>query len=167
MTALTGNLGTKRGETARGPRPGRKGGDTPSPSLKPLGQLTCRGAPGGGGAKEPDVRREEERGRGGERDRGRSGAGGGGGRAGGRGRGEGRRRGGTETDPGAERGAAAALSEDNGEREGGAGRSRARGRSLAPRVPSVGPRPRDSSFPAAIPGTPRSFPRASHAAAAR
>lgn len=90
MTALMGNLGTKRGETARGPRPGRKGGDTPSPSLKPLGQLTRRGAPGGGGAKEPDVRREEERGRGGERDRGRSGAGGGeGGSGGGAGRGKG------------------------------------------------------------------------------
>ena len=63
MTALMGNLGTKRGEAARGPRPGWKGGDTPSPSLKPLGQLTRRGAPGGGGAKEPDVRREEEIGR--------------------------------------------------------------------------------------------------------
>lgn len=108
-------------------------------------------------------RREEEEERGIEGDPGQEVGGG----RGGRGRGEGRRRGGTETDPGAERGAAAALSEDNGEREGGAGRSRARGRSLAPRVPRVDPRPRDSSFPAAIPGTPRSFPRASHAAAAR
>lgn len=138
LTAQTGNLGTKRRQpkVRAGDGSGDGRGDTPSPRLKPLSQLTRRGAPRGGGAKEPDVRREEERGRGGERDRGRSGD-----RREGRregeedGKREPRRRDG-DRDQGTGRGETAALSEDNGEREGGAGRSRARGRSLAPSDPA-------------------------------
>lgn len=134
LTTQTSNLGTKRRQpkVRAGDGRGYGRGDTPFPGLKPLSQLTCRGAPRGGGAEEPGVRREEERGRGGERDRGRSGD-----------RREGRREGEEEgkrelrrrdrgRDLGAGQGAATALSEDNGERDGGAGRSRTRGRSLAP-----------------------------------
>lgn len=69
---LAQTISAQRGDSPRCPgqgrERGRERGDTPSPSLKPLSQLTCRGVPRGGGAEEPGVRREEERGRGGERD---------------------------------------------------------------------------------------------------
>lgn len=121
LAAQTGNLGTKRRQPKVRAGDGRRDGreETPSPSLKPLRQLTRRGAPGGRGAEEPGVRREEERGRGGERDRGRSGD-----RREGRREGEEegkreRRRRNGDRDLGAGRGAATALSEDNGgERRG-------------------------------------------------